>query len=430
MLGFDATRYNELPRVPRSRRPRRRPSMVSSPGDGRETLPTVTVTTTTNATTPAEDAQRLAWVVDHVAKYPAIPLEHKRAIQSFARGRLSSLVKSANETTTTSASESEVNDRVLKAPELSLSLAELEEKTQDFSDLTPVVALECAEILGSMVDADDGVVEGRLVQELVESLSLEWCFGQFREASKKFEGPQKRWKLMENFWLRWKTLKERKPFNEPRSLSVVAREAVDLVEIAESTGKLPDDWPNRVKSPESILNKLAKFVRATSNALGPSFISTLDEDISTGAYKVMLNKGRIIGVIEPPAVDDDAPQKTSAAPKRVKITTERKLTATTVTWDSQGNDTPERIVKDVNRPDPLDNLPWEKERKVFSPEERKKKCKWTKAEEDALERGVEQFGAGQWANILRANADAFNPKRTAVDLKDKWRSLSRKFPPK
>lgn len=402
--------------------------MVSSLADGRETLSTVTVTAET--TTPEDDAQRLAWVVDHVAKHPAIPLEHKRAIQIFAREKLTTTPPT---TKTGEGSGCEVNDRVLKAPELSLALAELAEKTQDFVDLTPVVALECAEILGSMMDADDSVVEGRLVQELVESLSLEWCFGQFREASKKFEGPQKRWKSMENFWLRWKTLKERKPFNEPSSLSVVAREAVDLVEAAESTRKLPDDWPNRVKSPESILNKLAKFVSATSNALGPSFISTLDEDISTGAYKVTLNKGRIIGVVGPPAVDDnagEAPQKTTAAPKRVKITTERKLTATTVTWDSQGNDTPERIVKDVNRPDPLDNLPWEKEQKVFSPEERKKKCKWTKAEEDALELGVKEFGAGQWAKILRVHADAFNPKRTGVDLKDKWRSLSRKFPPK
>lgn len=413
--------------------------MVSTLADGRETLSTVTVTTET--TTPEDDAQRLAWVVDHVAKHPAIPLEHKRAIQIFAREKLgttttttTSVKRTAkeNETTTGEGEGLEVNDRVLKAPELSLALAELAEKTQDFVDLTPVVALECAEILSSMMDADDGVVEGRLVQELVESLSLEWCFGQFREASKKFEGPQKRWKSMENFWLRWKTLKERKPFNEPSSLSVVAREAVDLVEAAESTGKLPDDWPNRVKSPESILNKLAKFVNATSNALGPSFISTLDEDISTGAFKVTLNKGRIIGVVGPPAVDDDAgevPRKTSAAPKRVKITTERKLTATTVTWDSQGTDTPERIVKDVNRPDPLDNLPWEKERKVCSPEERKKHCKWTKDEEDALERGVKEFGTGKWAKILSVHADAFNPKRTGVDLKDKWRTLSRKFPP-
>jgi hypothetical protein len=66
---------------------------------------------------------------------------------------------------------------------------------------------------------------------------------------------------------------------------------------------------------------------------------------------------------------------------------------------------------------------------VFSPEERKKHCKWTKDEEDALERGVKEFGTGKWAKILSVHADAFNPKRTGVDLKDKWRTLSRKFPP-
>ena len=47
--------------------------------------------------------------------------------------------------------------------------------------------------------------------------------------------------------------------------------------------------------------------------------------------------------------------------------------------------------------------------------------RWSSAEESELHAGVAQFGEGHWAEILAART--FNPSRTNVDLKDKWRNV-------
>ncbi|CAN8072194.1 unnamed protein product [Agarophyton chilense] len=56
---------------------------------------------------------------------------------------------------------------------------------------------------------------------------------------------------------------------------------------------------------------------------------------------------------------------------------------------------------------------------------RQKRIKWTAQEVDALRNGVHKYGEGRWAVILRENANLFNPVRISVDLKDKWRNLSK-----
>jgi hypothetical protein len=48
---------------------------------------------------------------------------------------------------------------------------------------------------------------------------------------------------------------------------------------------------------------------------------------------------------------------------------------------------------------------------------------WTPAETAALLQGVQRHGVGQWEPILAAHRDVFHPKRTAVDLKDKYRNV-------
>ncbi|XP_055961090.1 uncharacterized protein LOC126673714 [Mercurialis annua] len=50
--------------------------------------------------------------------------------------------------------------------------------------------------------------------------------------------------------------------------------------------------------------------------------------------------------------------------------------------------------------------------------------RWTLEEEDALRGGVEEFGKGNWKLILRFKQDIFG-NRTEVDLKDKWRNMTR-----
>ncbi|KAL6499890.1 hypothetical protein OROGR_027800 [Orobanche gracilis] len=55
---------------------------------------------------------------------------------------------------------------------------------------------------------------------------------------------------------------------------------------------------------------------------------------------------------------------------------------------------------------------------------RRKGRKWSLMEEETLRAGVEKYGKGSWVAILTANKDVFED-RTDVDLKDKWRNLTR-----
>ena len=48
---------------------------------------------------------------------------------------------------------------------------------------------------------------------------------------------------------------------------------------------------------------------------------------------------------------------------------------------------------------------------------------WTPTEEHYLRAGVDRFGVGQWAQILMFYD--FNPVRTNVNLKDKWRNMNK-----
>jgi len=50
-----------------------------------------------------------------------------------------------------------------------------------------------------------------------------------------------------------------------------------------------------------------------------------------------------------------------------------------------------------------------------------RRAKWTPQEEENLARGVAVYGVGNWAAIL--NAYKFDPKRTTISLKDKWRNM-------
>lgn len=55
---------------------------------------------------------------------------------------------------------------------------------------------------------------------------------------------------------------------------------------------------------------------------------------------------------------------------------------------------------------------------------RRRARRWSSVEEETLRNGVEQFGSGNWKDILMHNPDVFIG-RTPVDLKDKWRNMMR-----
>ncbi|CAN1141881.1 Single myb histone 5 [Linum perenne] len=58
---------------------------------------------------------------------------------------------------------------------------------------------------------------------------------------------------------------------------------------------------------------------------------------------------------------------------------------------------------------------------------RRRKRKWSSKEEAALKNGIKEFGAGFWKEILNSRRNEFN-ERTKVDLKDKWRNMSKHVP--
>ncbi|CAN1141878.1 Single myb histone 5 [Linum perenne] len=61
------------------------------------------------------------------------------------------------------------------------------------------------------------------------------------------------------------------------------------------------------------------------------------------------------------------------------------------------------------------------------PTRRRRKRKWSSEEEAALKNSIKEFGAGFWKEILNSRRDEFN-ERTEVDLKDKWRNMSKHVP--
>lgn len=104
---------------------------------------------------------------------------------------------------------------------------------------------------------------------------------------------------------------------------------------------------------------------------------------------------------------------------------ERNSTAHTYEWDDSIDEAPSNQGNRFHLPSP--------KRKAVSPlknhdltkfARRRKKKMWSLQEEEALRKGVEQFGKGNWKLILKSNPGAFD-ERTEVDLKDKWRNMMR-----
>ena len=107
----------------------------------------------------------------------------------------------------------------------------------------------------------------------------------------------------------------------------------------------------------------------------------------------------------------------------------RGATARTVDWDSRG-DGGDGPVSDVSTPPTT--------RKATAPVRaigarttrvgtsgRKAYTRWTSAQEEELRRLVGVYGVGSWATILEAGRDMFGADRTSVNLKDKWRVLTK-----
>ncbi|XP_004294731.1 PREDICTED: uncharacterized protein LOC101296074 [Fragaria vesca subsp. vesca] len=105
---------------------------------------------------------------------------------------------------------------------------------------------------------------------------------------------------------------------------------------------------------------------------------------------------------------------------------ERNSTARTYEWDDSLGMSPEQTnSKRLHLPSPkrIAVSPLQKydDKKISK---RRKVKRWSLQEEDTLRTGVQEYGIGHWKLILDAYRDAFE-ERTEVDLKDKWRNMTR-----
>ncbi|XP_040991921.1 uncharacterized protein LOC121238899 [Juglans microcarpa x Juglans regia] len=135
--------------------------------------------------------------------------------------------------------------------------------------------------------------------------------------------------------------------------------------------------------------------------------------------------------IEPTEIDDRTHEHQSCsnqnnAPRPSLM--ERNSTAHTFEWDDSIDDSPEEMTNHAIRL----RLPSPK-RKRISPlkkyetanfARRRKVKRWTLLEEETLRTGVQKYGKGNWKLILNCYRDIFE-ERTEVDLKDKWRNMTR-----
>ncbi|KAJ8636940.1 hypothetical protein MRB53_011207 [Persea americana] len=109
----------------------------------------------------------------------------------------------------------------------------------------------------------------------------------------------------------------------------------------------------------------------------------------------------------------------------------RNRTAHTYEWDDDSIESPSDASPNGSRklclPSP--------ERKAISPlkkhdmnitnfTRRRKIKKWSLEEEELLREAVKEYGTGNWKPILKRYSDKFE-ERTAIDLKDKWRNMTR-----
>ena len=119
--------------------------------------------------------------------------------------------------------------------------------------------------------------------------------------------------------------------------------------------------------------------------------------------------------------DDDEPSPAAIRAKKMKISSTRKPGATTVEWDGDSQFT---TPGEKGTPT-LPSFAVEKKKHATTATGRKKKQYWSDEEVKELERLVKKYGESNWKKIQTEGAGVFDPARTNVHLKDKWRTMQK-----
>ena len=410
--------------------------------------------------------ERLCWALERVVADPTIPDDVKgrvraHCVKTMEAGRVEAYARGS--------SCARTGMCVLA---LSTSLREMDEAeaaaaAAERRDEARKAGMEgCVNALESY---DPAPVE---VKRAEMAARMEWAFGTIRGGRESPEGKKSgkasetpRRKAMAHFWSRWRSVESR-----------AANGALDAIEddddvkktyefvrkVAVNGGELPSNWEKMVTSREDVVERLETLCDDLKTKVGQSFLSRVDAAIDTEAPGVVINRGLIVqststmsadaygnllrsGRRAPPSPSAEAGKATaSSPPKRVHIGVERKKSARTVEWESQNDDRAEPEEQSTSFPprkasskdvvEPLAELSWgevgertPKHNVVSSPAPGivRQRTRWSKEEEEYLRKGVEKFGLGSWAMILRDPGfrKHFAEQRTSVDLKDKWRVM-------
>ncbi|XP_006655850.2 uncharacterized protein LOC102721559 isoform X2 [Oryza brachyantha] len=190
---------------------------------------------------------------------------------------------------------------------------------------------------------------------------------------------------------------------------------------------------NQISTPEvhkvvdSLKSSCANLHSVVEDPL-PAAKAVADEVLAARMDKAAdLNAGEVSN--QPVACDiagPSAPTDNREAPKKGASPSlmDWNPTARTFLWEDSPE--PEGSRSPIHRP----HLPSPR-RTTVSPlqpadnkAKRRKARKWCALEEETLRKGVEQYGNGNWKDILTNNADVFIGRK-AMDLKDKWRNMRR-----
>uniref|UniRef100_A0A0E0L8L2 Uncharacterized protein n=1 Tax=Oryza punctata TaxID=4537 RepID=A0A0E0L8L2_ORYPU len=203
----------------------------------------------------------------------------------------------------------------------------------------------------------------------------------------------------------------------------------------EIEGKLGETIPqgNQISTPEvhkvmdALKSSCANLHSVVEDPL-PAAKAAADEVLAARMDKsVDLNVGEVSN--QPAACDIAGPSAPANNLDALRKGTAPSLmdwnpTARTFQWEDSPD--PDGSRSPIHRP----QLPSPR-RTTFSPlqpadnkAKRRKARKWCALEEETLRKGVEQYGNGNWKDILTNNPDVFIGRK-AMDLKDKWRNMMR-----
>ncbi|WCJ17656.1 Telomeric repeat-binding factor 2 [Euphorbia peplus] len=201
---------------------------------------------------------------------------------------------------------------------------------------------------------------------------------------------------------------------------VSSHQIVPPLKSTASTFNVPEIRETPLNPKISAENRNVHGIDAPSSTINAKVSEAATEILNPVPLQVILNR----------MTDSELPTSSHKIVPPNRSLMERNSTAKTFAW----NDSIDSISQETTHSMEKDNLPTASSSRKFASLKanklaaRRKPHKFSLEEEDALREGVQKYGVGNWTLILNSKQSVFID-RTAVDLKDKWRNLTRSSGP-